>query len=137
MRRKTVQELESTKEMTGLVEQACLVAKDAAFNLRDFLENSSNMAFIAVQDCEKELDRAERKIDDGITHAITQVTEVEAARSEAKGGRQVRGRGSGEDQARQLPPGPGDSGEGQEVALRCPTNDDTAMKTVATKTGNR
>src|SRR5580700_1973113 len=66
MRRKTVQELESTKEMTGLVEQACLVAKDAAFNLRDFLENSSNMAFIAVQDCEKELDRAERKIDDGI-----------------------------------------------------------------------
>jgi phosphate transport system protein len=77
-RRKIVQELESTKEMTGLVQQACLVAKDAAFNLRDFLENSSNMAFIAVQDCEKELDRAERKIDDGITHAITQVSEVEA-----------------------------------------------------------
>src|SRR5277367_5802831 len=78
MRRKTVQELESTKEMTELVQQACLVAKDAAFNLRDFLENSSNMAFIAVKDCEKELDRAERKIDDGITTAITQVTEVEA-----------------------------------------------------------
>jgi phosphate transport system protein len=78
MKRKTVQELESTREMTGLVEQACLVAKDAAFNLRDFLENSSNMAFIAVQDCEKELDRAERKIDDGITSAITQVTEPEA-----------------------------------------------------------
>ena len=78
MKRKTVQDLESTKEMTGLVEQACLVAKDGAFNLRDFLENSSNMAFIAVQDCEKELDRAERKIDDGITSAITQVTEAEA-----------------------------------------------------------
>lgn len=78
MRRKAVHELESTKEMTGLVEQACLVAKDAAYNLRDFLENSSNMAFIAVQDCEKELDRAERKIDDGITHAITQVSEAEA-----------------------------------------------------------
>jgi phosphate transport system protein len=78
VRRKPVQELESTKEMTGLVEQACLVAKDAAFNLRDFLENSSNMAFIAVQDCEKELDRAERTIDDGITHAITQVSEEEA-----------------------------------------------------------
>src|SRR5277367_3900483 len=78
MRRKTVQELESTKEMTDLVQQACLVAKDAAFNLRDFLENSSNMAFIAVKDCEKELDRAERKIDDGITTAITQVTEAEA-----------------------------------------------------------
>ena len=39
-RRKAVEELESTREMTGLVQQACLVAKDAAFNLRDFLENS-------------------------------------------------------------------------------------------------
>src|SRR5271154_7346689 len=78
MRRKAVQELESTKEMTDLVQQACLVAKDAAFNLRDFLENSSNMAFIAVKDCEKELDRMERKIDERITSAITQVTEPEA-----------------------------------------------------------
>jgi phosphate transport system protein len=77
-RRKPVQELESTKEMTGLVEQACLVAKDAAFNLRDFLENSSNMAFIAVKECEKELDRTERRIDEEITHAITQVSEAEA-----------------------------------------------------------
>jgi len=78
IKRRAAQALESTKEMTGLVEKACLVAKDAAFNLRDFLENSSNMAFIAVKDCEKELDRAERKIDDGITHAITQVSEAEA-----------------------------------------------------------
>lgn len=78
MKRKAAHALDSTKEMTGLVQQACLVAKDAAFNLRDYLQNSSNMAFIAVQDCEKELDRAERKIDDGITHAITQVSEVEA-----------------------------------------------------------
>jgi len=31
-----------------------------------------------VKDCEKELDRMERKIDDGITTAITQVSEVEA-----------------------------------------------------------
>src|SRR5271167_3493619 len=78
VKRKAAHELESTKEMTGLVQQACLVAKDAAFNLRDYLENSSNMAFIAVKDCEKELDRAERKIDDGITHAITQGSEEEA-----------------------------------------------------------
>jgi phosphate transport system protein len=77
-KRKAAQDMESTKEMTGLVQQACLVAKDAAFNLRDYLENASNMAFIAVKDCEKELDRAERKIDDGITHAITQVSESEA-----------------------------------------------------------
>jgi len=77
-RRKTVRELESTREMTRLVEQSCAVAKDAAFNLRDFLENSSNMAFIAVKDCEKELDRMERTIDDGINAAITQVSEAEA-----------------------------------------------------------
>jgi phosphate transport system protein len=79
-RRKPLRELESTstKEMTGLVEHACLVAKDAAFNLRDFLENSSNMASIAVKECEKELDRTERRIDEEITHAITQVSEAEA-----------------------------------------------------------
>jgi len=77
-RRKRVQELDSTREMTGLVQQSCLVAKDAAFNLRDFLQNSSNMAFIAVKDCEKELDRMERKIDEQITGAITQVSEAEA-----------------------------------------------------------
>jgi len=77
-RRKAAPEHGSTAEMTGLVEQSCLVAKDAAFNLRDFLVNSSNMAFIAVKDCEKELDRMERRIDEQITSAITQVTEAEA-----------------------------------------------------------
>lgn len=77
-RRKPVQGLESTRHMTNLIQQSCLVAKDAAFNLRDFLENSSNMAFIAVKDCEKELDRMERNIDEQITSAITQVSEAEA-----------------------------------------------------------
>jgi phosphate transport system protein len=73
-----VGEVQSTKALTDLVLQACLVGKDAAFNLRDFLENSSNMAFIAVKDCEKELDRMERRIDEEITGAITEVTETEA-----------------------------------------------------------
>jgi len=77
-RRKSAHELESTRDMTSLVQQSCLVAKDCAFNLRDFLQNSSSMAFIAVKDCEKELDRMERKIDEQITSAITQVSEVEA-----------------------------------------------------------
>ena len=77
-RRKAVHELDSTREMTETVRQACLVAKDSAFNLRDYLENASKMAFIAVKDCEKELDRAERKIDEQITSAITQVSEAEA-----------------------------------------------------------
>ena len=50
MKRRSVAQPESTKKMTGLVLQACLVGKDAAFNLRDFIENSSSMAFIAVKD---------------------------------------------------------------------------------------
>src|SRR5215472_14762344 len=78
MKRKRIEELDSTRELTELVQQGCLVAKDAAFNLRDFVENASNIAFLAVKDCEKELDRMERRIDEEITSAITQVSEVEA-----------------------------------------------------------
>jgi phosphate transport system protein len=78
IRRKVVRESDSTQELIGLVLQACLVAKDAAFNLRDFLQHSSNMAFLAVKDCEKELDRIERRIDERITSAITDVSEGEA-----------------------------------------------------------
>src|ERR1700733_7398693 len=78
MKRKRVEDLDSTKELTNLVQQGCLVAKDAAFNCRDLIENASNMAFLAVKDCEKELDRMERRIDEEITAAITEVTEAEA-----------------------------------------------------------
>ena len=69
---------ESTKELTSLALQACLVAKDAAANLRDYIHTSSKMAMLAVKDCEKELDRLERSIDEKITTAITEVTESEA-----------------------------------------------------------
>jgi phosphate transport system protein len=68
----------STRPLTSLIEQACLVGKDAAYNLRDYLENSSNMAFVAVKDCEKELDRMERRVDEQIPAAITGVSEAEA-----------------------------------------------------------
>jgi len=78
MKRKVTAGFDSASELTALVQQACLVAKDGAFNLRDFLENSSNMAFIAVKDCEKELDRMERKVDERISGAITEVGEAEA-----------------------------------------------------------
>jgi phosphate transport system protein len=78
MPRKRPDELASTRKLTGLVLQACLVAKDSSYNLRDFIQNSSNMAFLAVRDCEKELDRMERQIDEEITAAITQVSEPEA-----------------------------------------------------------
>jgi phosphate transport system protein len=69
---------ESTKELTDLIQQACLVAKDSASNASEFISNSSKMAFLAVKDCEKELDRIERQVDEKITHAITEVSEDEA-----------------------------------------------------------
>jgi phosphate transport system protein len=67
-----------TAELTELATRACLVASDAAFNARDFLANSSRMAYLAVRDCEKELDRIEQDIDQELPAAITQVTEPEA-----------------------------------------------------------
>jgi phosphate transport system protein len=68
----------STKEMTELAQRACLIAKDSAFNVRDYIENSSNIAYVAVKQCEKELDDIERTIDEGLPAAITDVTEAEA-----------------------------------------------------------
>lgn len=67
-----------THGLTDLALRACLVASDAAFNVRDFLTNSSRMALLAVRDCEKELDRIELQIDEQLPAAITQVTEPEA-----------------------------------------------------------
>src|SRR5260370_22284679 len=67
-----------THGLTELALHACLVASDAAFNIREFLTNSSQMAFLAVRDCEKELDRIEQEIDEQLPAAITQVTELEA-----------------------------------------------------------
>ncbi|MEY2413882.1 MAG: phosphate transport system protein [Acidobacteriaceae bacterium] len=78
MKRPPSRQPESTKELTGLIRQACLVARDSATNVQEFIENSSKMAFLAVKDCEKELDRIERTVDQTITSAITDVTEPEA-----------------------------------------------------------
>jgi len=71
-------EPESTRELKHQVQQACLVARDAVLNCRDFIGSASNMALLAVKDCEKELDRMERSVDEKIAGAITQVTEAEA-----------------------------------------------------------
>ena len=62
-------------ELTGLTLKACLIARDATFNLLDFLRKSSRMAFLAIRDCEKELDQIERYIDEHMPAAITQVCE--------------------------------------------------------------
>ena len=64
--------------LTELALHACLVASDAAFNIKDLLATSSQVAFLAVRDCEKELDRIEQQIDEQLPAAIAQVTEQQA-----------------------------------------------------------
>ena len=66
------------QDLVELSLKACLIARDAAFNVRDLLMNSSQMAFLAIKDCEKELDRMEREIDELLPAAITRVNEARA-----------------------------------------------------------
>src|ERR1700675_218126 len=61
---------------TGL--RAFLIARDAAFNVRDLLTHNSRMAFLAIKECEQELDVIERYIDDRLPAAITRVNEARA-----------------------------------------------------------
>ena len=70
--------LDSTQRIKAIALSACLVAKDATFNVRDFIQEGSRMALLAVRDCEKELDRIEHQIDDELPKAITDVSEDEA-----------------------------------------------------------
>jgi phosphate transport system protein len=65
-------------ELSALALQACSIANDAAFNIRDYVLGSSPMAFLAVRDCEKELDRIEQEIDEQLPSAITGVSEPKA-----------------------------------------------------------
>lgn len=63
------------KEKTA---RAFLIARDAVANLREFLDNSSRMAFLTVKECERELDQVEREIDEQLPSAITRVGEHKA-----------------------------------------------------------
>src|SRR5580692_454069 len=65
-------------DLARLALKGCLIARDAAFNVRDLLTNSSRMAFLAIKDCEKELDLIERQIDERLPAAITRVNEARA-----------------------------------------------------------
>jgi len=65
-------------ELVQLALKACLIARDAAFNVRDLLSHYSRMAFLAIKDCEKELDLIERQIDERLPAAITRVGEARA-----------------------------------------------------------
>jgi|SRR3984957_5890873 len=68
----------SSEDLTRLALRACLIARDAAFNVRDLITSNSRMAFLAIKDCEKELDLLERQIDDQVPAAITRVNEARA-----------------------------------------------------------
>jgi phosphate transport system protein len=65
-------------ELSSLALHACSIASDAAFNIKDFLLGSSPMAFLAVRDCEKELDRIEQQIDEELPSALSRVSEPQA-----------------------------------------------------------
>jgi len=65
-------------ELSTLVLRGCLIARDAVFNVRDLLSQGSRLAFLAIKDCEKELDQIERKIDEQMPGAITRVSEAKA-----------------------------------------------------------
>lgn len=67
-----------TRQLSALALRACLVASDAAFNIKDFVVNASPIALLAVRDCEKELDRIEQEIDQQIPSAMAHVNEIEA-----------------------------------------------------------
>jgi phosphate transport system protein len=65
-------------QLSAQVLRACLIARDAVFNVRDSLSSGSRLAFLAIKDCEKELDQIERKIDEQLPGAITRVGETKA-----------------------------------------------------------
>jgi phosphate transport system protein len=69
---------ETPDDLSRLALKGCLIARDAAFNVRDLLTNASRMAFLAIKDCEKELDLIERQIDERLPAAITRVNENRA-----------------------------------------------------------
>jgi phosphate transport system protein len=72
------EKLRVDNDLAQLALKACLIARDAAFNVRDLLTSSSRMAFLAIKDCEQELDRIERQIDERLPAAITRVNEARA-----------------------------------------------------------
>jgi len=69
---------ESLDDLTRTALKAFLIARDAAFNVRDLLTHSSRMAFLAIKECEQELDIIERYIDERLPAAITRVNEIRA-----------------------------------------------------------
>lgn len=65
-------------ELLELAARACLIAYDAAYNLRDFVAGASRMGLLTVRQCERELDHLEREIDQKLPEAMVRVGEKTA-----------------------------------------------------------
>ncbi len=68
----------SLDDLSRTAMKAFLIARDAAFNVPDLFTAASRMAFLAIKECEQELDVIERTIDERLPAAITRVSEARA-----------------------------------------------------------
>jgi phosphate transport system protein len=74
----TESERRSSTPLVDLAARACLIARDAAGNLHEFVTNSSRLALLTVRQCERELDHAEREMDEKLPEAMVRVGEKTA-----------------------------------------------------------
>jgi phosphate transport system protein len=68
----------ASSQLKDKTARAFLITRDAVANFREFLDDSSRMAFLTVKECERELDQIEREIDEQLPSAITRVGERKA-----------------------------------------------------------
>src|SRR5262249_40831268 len=66
------------RQLVKLTIRACTVAKEAAAAAAEGIATGSNSLLNTIRDKEKELDAIDREIDDGVTVAITRVSDSEA-----------------------------------------------------------
>ncbi len=71
-------ERRASARLVKLAAHACLIARDAAYNLREFVATSSGVAMLTIRQCERELDTIERDIDDLLPAAMVRVGETTA-----------------------------------------------------------
>ena len=67
-----------SKHLTQMAVRAVLITRDAAANARELVVKPSGMAFLAVRDCERELDEIERAIDTQIPDALPCISRDDA-----------------------------------------------------------
>jgi len=65
-------------EIMGLTLKAIHLAKSAVAHAIDGLAQKSSVPFLAVNQCEQELDRLDREVDERVTHAVTCASPQEA-----------------------------------------------------------